>query len=632
MEYDGEYMVKYDVNDVLGEPDGVNGSRSNHVDIQDYWSEIMKQAPIQPPLILSQLGGGVTASTLNMKSIGYQTLLIFRWMFLLFLIALNVHAQSEKDEIRWLHEGLMIDNRDVQYVLDHRDQEPQKSAWQDFQKRLEGFEPNTIVQEAEYPGAYDHVFPLLAYQMRFLENGQLPKPVISFLKNIPEMQHLMNFDRMESIWKYQKMVWHTQLIENLRTIQPLLNKVDVHWDQIRQKHQQQMKRNSSFIQGLLKTVSMGNSPNKHIAPPVKAWMSPALMASAVFEENKDLYQKGLGVFFDCSGYFNFSGEVKSNVGSYNRNTDEFDTQSFSLNGHIAMVSAMLAAAEINQRHGDLFWGDDLHHKSFGPLNLNSICSALFERIQQENAMNQVEHWGWLELAYRMYGNPDWLPVLQKHRPIFDTWVGGPATLFYGRTYPTTPPDFGTAPDGFQWLYNKKDLTGWQVSSRWYEVNEDDFYVKDGVVYTRGARDHYLYTDRMYGRFHFKVEYKIGEGSNSGVFVWAPIPGRASRTGFEIQLLDDAGQEPKENGSGSLYKVASPKVNAQVPAGEWGEIEVICNDPFITVIMNGQLIHKTNLNEHPQTEGRRRRGFIGLQDHAHKVQFRNMRIKLLDKGE
>ena len=47
-------------------------------------------------------------------------------------------------------------------------------------------------------------------------------------------------------------------------------------------------------------------------------------------------------------------------------------------------------------------------------------------------------------------------------------------------------------------------------------------------------------------------------------------------------------------------------------------------------MNDKVVQDINLNDLPETASHRRRGYIGLQDHAHKVQFRNMRIKVLEE--
>ncbi|MFA4015076.1 MAG: hypothetical protein RUDDFDWM_000149, partial [Candidatus Fervidibacterota bacterium] len=44
------------------------------------------------------------------------------------------------------------------------------------------------------------------------------------------------------------------------------------------------------------------------------------------------------------------------------------------------------------------------------------------------------------------------------------------------------------------------------------------------------------------------------------------------------------------------------------------------------------IVETNMDEHPRLKGRLRKGYIGLQNHGSRVEFRNIRIKVLKEGK
>jgi hypothetical protein len=74
-----------------------------------------------------------------------------------------------------------------------------------------------------------------------------------------------------------------------------------------------------------------------------------------------------------------------------------------------------------------------------------------------------------------------------------------------------------------------------------------------------------------------------------------------------------------------------------PIGEWNQQEVRINHPFVTVILNGEVILEGNYleasqsgtldkKEHPGLA--RSRGHIGFLGHGDLVRFRNIKIKEL----
>lgn len=488
----------------------------------------------------------------------------------------NVHAKRQ-----WRHEGLLIDYRDITFINEHIDEEPWLSALKNLQERC-------LSNTDDMPDEPEALADMLLSQ----------STLYALTKDKASLEHSKT--ALKSLLKIEE-------IHDEKRVFVLLN-TSMAFELIRQ---------AKAVPGELKTNTLQwlKMELENITSEKTFFVHPTRMAYAVSLEDEELYKRCEKAFLQAlKDKFNDDGSLK---------------ESLPIKAHVELVSAMTVMAQIANHHGDLFWGNDLYHHAYGPKNFHAVCQTLFNRIIDENTQDSVQHWGWLEPATKTYGEPAWLSFLGEIRPVYDTWLGGPVTLTHARWLKSGLPDFGKAPDGFYWLYNKKDLSGWQYSSRWYDIDENDFYVEDGIVKTRGASDHWLMTDRMYDRFILRLEYKIGKGSNSGLFIWAPIPGRPSKTGFEVQLLDDVGQPPKKNGSGSLYNVVAPKVNAQKPAGEWNEIEFICNDPYLKVTLNEQVIQDINLDQYPETQGRRRRGYIGLQDHSHRVQFRNMRIKPLE---
>ncbi len=179
--------------------------------------------------------------------------------------------------------------------------------------------------------------------------------------------------------------------------------------------------------------------------------------------------------------------------------------------------------------------------------------------------------------------------------------------------------------GFESLFNGKDLKGWVV------MGSESWKVEDGVIVCTGQGGGWLRSEKEYGDFVLRMEYRISKGGNSGIFLRASLQGNPAYTGMEVQILDDHGREPATWTTGAIYDVVAPKKNMSRPAGEWNQVEIICSGPWVIVWINGEEIVRVSMDENPKLKGRLRKGFIGLQNHGNRVEFRNIRIKPLSKS-
>jgi hypothetical protein len=179
-------------------------------------------------------------------------------------------------------------------------------------------------------------------------------------------------------------------------------------------------------------------------------------------------------------------------------------------------------------------------------------------------------------------------------------------------------------DGFVSLFDGKTLDGWWIIGD----NKNGFKVKDGAIEWAGIGGKGLYTRDRYDNFVLRFEWKINKNGNSGVYLRAPRANRQSKIGMEFQLQGDSGTPVTNQTSGAVYVVLPPRVNAAKPEGEWNSVEVTLNGPKLKAVLNGEVIQDTNLDDTEELRPRLRRGFIGLQDHASYVAFRNIRVKKL----
>ena len=194
-----------------------------------------------------------------------------------------------------------------------------------------------------------------------------------------------------------------------------------------------------------------------------------------------------------------------------------------------------------------------------------------------------------------------------------------------------------AEKGFTDLFNGKDLTGWTLVGD----KTHGYKVENGVLMCPADGGGNLLTEKEYANFVFRFEFKLEEGSNSGIGVRAPLGGDAAYQGMEIQILDhDApiyrGKLKPAQYHGSIYDVVPAKTGFLKPTGEWNYEEITASGRQITVKLNGHTIVDANLDSvtdpavlqhHPGLA--RTTGHVGFLGHGPpRVWFRNIRIKPL----
>lgn len=190
-------------------------------------------------------------------------------------------------------------------------------------------------------------------------------------------------------------------------------------------------------------------------------------------------------------------------------------------------------------------------------------------------------------------------------------------------------------DGFEPLFDGKTTTGWtRVGGK-----ESNWVVENGELVTKGEGGGWLSTEKTYGDFVLKLEFQVGPGGNSGVFIRSPHNGDPAYTGMEIQVLDDDSDRYKTLKAfqycGSVYGVEAAKRGSVKPAGQWNSMEISAIGPKVTVKLNGTTITEADLTKHTDAEAshpgiKRPDGYIGFQSHDEPVKFRNVSIKKIEK--
>lgn len=190
-----------------------------------------------------------------------------------------------------------------------------------------------------------------------------------------------------------------------------------------------------------------------------------------------------------------------------------------------------------------------------------------------------------------------------------------------------------AEEGFVPLFNGKDLAGWVGDTKGYIAEEGKLVCRPGGN---------LYTEKEYGNFIFRFEFKLTAGANNGLGIRTPHRGDAAYVGMELQILDDSSDKYKNlqpfQFHGSIYGVVPAEKGHLKPVGEWNVQEVIADGPKIKITLNDAVIVDADLSQLKQTDKmhdlkkhpglRNEKGHIGFLGHGSVVEFRNIRIKEL----
>lgn len=205
-----------------------------------------------------------------------------------------------------------------------------------------------------------------------------------------------------------------------------------------------------------------------------------------------------------------------------------------------------------------------------------------------------------------------------------------------------------AEEGFESMFNGKDLTGW-------EGKPGGWYVEDGLMTSQSTKEnpcvkhHYLmWRGGQPGDFELRLSYRI-VGGNSGIqFRSREVP-NWDTNGYQADL--EAGPQwtgalfqhqrggvamrgekvtIDADGRKTVTSIGDPaELQKHIKPEDWNDYHIIARGPECILKINGRVM------SHAIDRDRKKachRGVIALQMHPGppmKVQFRNLRIKILD---
>ncbi len=189
----------------------------------------------------------------------------------------------------------------------------------------------------------------------------------------------------------------------------------------------------------------------------------------------------------------------------------------------------------------------------------------------------------------------------------------------------------TSDQAFVPLFNGRDLSGWQYEGKHTGVWQVDKGESHFSLSDPKSQRGWIVTDRTYGDFHFRTDYRVLPGANSGVGLrWPPNTVRH----MEIQIADDGSLNSSKVANyeftGSLYGVGIDRWASLNPVGQWNHMEIDLRGDMLRVEVNGVQTLMISLND-PRVakyfpDGISKAGRIGLQHWVGSVWFRNVEIR------
>ena len=244
--------------------------------------------------------------------------------------------------------------------------------------------------------------------------------------------------------------------------------------------------------------------------------------------------------------------------------------------------------------------------------------------------------------------------------------------------------------GYKLLFDGKTMKNWRDPAKQI-VPGDAWKIEDGTL-TTVSKPHIeedLLTEKSYGDFELKFDWKISPGGNTGlkyriqreIFFISPAErlgagsfealigrtiknppdrkalkpdqkGAVYTVAFEFQLIDDERHRDAQRGAlyqtGALYSMIPAKAKAAKPAGEWNSSLLRLKGDHFEHWVNGTKVLEGSLTDPTIAAGAekrwgksapevsdllsspKRQGPFSLQHHGDPVWFRNIKIHELKK--
>ncbi len=198
--------------------------------------------------------------------------------------------------------------------------------------------------------------------------------------------------------------------------------------------------------------------------------------------------------------------------------------------------------------------------------------------------------------------------------------------------------------GWKLLFDGTTTKGWHAIGK-PEFPKKGWTVEGGEIRLpkkAGAGD--IVTEELFGDFELLCDWKIEEGTNSGIKY--NLPDATKNIGCEYQILDDVNHPDGKLHDGTrttagLYDVIAPAANKKLnPPGQWNTTRILVKGNHVEHWLNGTKTVEFDFGSDAfkeavagskfkgmSTWGVKTKSPILLQDHGDPVVFKNIKIRV-----
>ena len=204
--------------------------------------------------------------------------------------------------------------------------------------------------------------------------------------------------------------------------------------------------------------------------------------------------------------------------------------------------------------------------------------------------------------------------------------------------------------GWKLLFDGKTTTGWRGYKR--DKMPPGWAVIDGVLVRvsggeggkgAGGGDDIVTTEE-FENFDLQLEWKTVPNGNSGVLYHvSEEPVTAWHYAPEVQILDNTAHLTRDHRqlAAACYDLYPPSKDMTKPLGQWNRMRILVDGAHVEHWLNGervveyelwsadwkQRVAKSKHKDRPKF-GTFKKGPIALQDHTDRLEFRNIKIRVL----
>jgi hypothetical protein len=197
---------------------------------------------------------------------------------------------------------------------------------------------------------------------------------------------------------------------------------------------------------------------------------------------------------------------------------------------------------------------------------------------------------------------------------------------------------GTTANGWRGYKMDKMPPGWEVKDGVLAC------VKNGAGGKGAGGGDDIVTTAEYDNFELSLEWKTVKNGNSGVlFHVSEEPVASWHYAPEVQILDNTAWPTRDTRqlAAACYDLYAPAKDVTRPVGEWNQMRILVDGAHVEHWLNGEKVvayelwsddwksrvAKSKFKNKP-LYGTFKKGLFALQDHSDRIEFRNIKIRIV----